>query len=292
MNHFLMQALTFIMTMLVTLPASSESIFRKDNLVAWCVVPFDASKRDPVARAQMLNELGLKKLAYDWREEHIPTFEDEFNALTKYEIELTAFWIPIGFTPQDDPTTNMILDLLEKHSLSTQIWITIHGASIDKLEETKRIKAYSEPISYVATKAKEFNSRVALYNHGGWFGDPENQIKIIKATGMDNVGIVYNLHHGHEHLDHFDVMLETMLPYLMAFNLNGMRKEGPKILPLGQGDLELELLKKLKSSGFKGPIGILDHRNELDAKESLLENLEGMKRLVKQLNDNDAYKTY
>ena len=27
----------------------------------------------------MLEELGLKKLAYDWREEHVPTFEDEFS---------------------------------------------------------------------------------------------------------------------------------------------------------------------------------------------------------------------
>ena len=38
-------------------PANLE-IFAKDNLVAWCIVPFDAKKRGPSARAEMLGRLG------------------------------------------------------------------------------------------------------------------------------------------------------------------------------------------------------------------------------------------
>ena len=51
--------------------------FARDNLVAWCIVPFDAAKRNPQQRAEMLARLGLSRVAYDWRDEHIPTFEEE-----------------------------------------------------------------------------------------------------------------------------------------------------------------------------------------------------------------------
>ena len=37
--------------------ASSEGLFDRDNLVAWCIVPFDAKKRGPEARVEMLKNL-------------------------------------------------------------------------------------------------------------------------------------------------------------------------------------------------------------------------------------------
>ena len=51
--------------------ASHLELFRKENLVAWCIVPFDKNKRGPVERAEMLKDLGIKKVAYDWRAEHV-----------------------------------------------------------------------------------------------------------------------------------------------------------------------------------------------------------------------------
>src|SRR5687768_5938683 len=57
------------------------AIFAKDNLVAWCIVPFDSQKRSPEQRSAMLEKLGLKRLAYDWRAEHIPMFDAEIAAL-------------------------------------------------------------------------------------------------------------------------------------------------------------------------------------------------------------------
>ena len=63
---------------LVTDPTAIPDNLRRENLVAWCIVPFDAKKRGPEQRAKMLVELGLKKCAYDWREEHVATFAEEF----------------------------------------------------------------------------------------------------------------------------------------------------------------------------------------------------------------------
>ena len=38
---------------------SSYGLFSKENLMAWCIVPFDACERNPEQRATMLNELGM-----------------------------------------------------------------------------------------------------------------------------------------------------------------------------------------------------------------------------------------
>src|SRR5207244_1946506 len=74
-------------------PSKPETeIFARQNLVAWCIVPFDAKKRTPEQRAEMLDRIGIHRFAYDWRDEHLPTFEAELAALKKHAIELTAVW--------------------------------------------------------------------------------------------------------------------------------------------------------------------------------------------------------
>ena len=54
---------------------SGRRLFAPDNLMAWCIVPFDAKKRGPEERAEMLKTLGLRRFAYDWRDEHLPTLD-------------------------------------------------------------------------------------------------------------------------------------------------------------------------------------------------------------------------
>ena len=71
--------------------ADDTDILQADNLVAWCIVPFDANKRSPAERAVMLEELGIKRCAYDWREEHVPTFEQEIIEYQKHGI-VKCYW--------------------------------------------------------------------------------------------------------------------------------------------------------------------------------------------------------
>jgi hypothetical protein len=42
--------------------AELPGLFDCQNLTAWCVVPFDARKRGPEPRAEMLQRLGFKKI--------------------------------------------------------------------------------------------------------------------------------------------------------------------------------------------------------------------------------------
>src|SRR6188508_1577077 len=72
--------------------ADTPSLFDRKNIVAWCIVPFDSVKRGPAERAQMVAELGLAKIAYDWRAEHVPQFEQEITEYRKHGLEFFAFW--------------------------------------------------------------------------------------------------------------------------------------------------------------------------------------------------------
>ena len=104
-----------------------------------------------------------------------------------------------------------------------------------------------------------------------------------RSTAPTNVGIVYNLHHGHDHVDRLPAALALMKPHLLCLNLNGMTRDGDKIgkkiIPLGSGELDLGLLKIIRDSGYRGPIGILGHTQN-DVEEQLRDNLDGLDWLV------------
>jgi sugar phosphate isomerase/epimerase len=271
---------------LPTCPAGAgeadKGIFAEKNLVAWCIVPFDAKKRGPEERAVMLEKLGIRKLAYDWRDEHIPTFDAECEAMKRHGITIEAWWFPAGL----NPTARKILEVLGRHKVPAQLWISM-GDPAPNGSPDEKVKAAAVAIRPIAEEAAKIGSKVALYNHGGWFGEPENQVAIIKRLGLPNVGIVYNFHHGHSHIERFPELFKTMQPHLLAINLNGMVKNGDttgkKILPIGQGDQELAMMKVILQGGWRGPVGILDHRPETDSEPTLRENLEGLARLRRKL---------
>jgi putative heme-binding domain-containing protein len=279
---------TLALSLLLATGASATepntTLYERKNLVAWCIVPFDAKKRSPEDRVAMLKKLGFTKYAYDWRAEHLPTFDREVTELEKVGIELTAVWFPANLGPD----AQALLAVVKKHKLKTQLWITM-GDPGGK-EQADKVDAAAKTIRPIAAEAEKLGCTVALYNHGGWFGEPENQLAIIDRLKLKNIGIVYNLHHGHDHLDRFPELLKKMLPRLLALNLNGMVKDGEKlgkkILPLGSGDLDVKLLRIIAESGYRGPIGILGHTND-DAEERLKDNLDGLDWLLPQLKGKD-----
>src|ERR1044071_1650221 len=101
-------------------------LFARSNLVAWCIVPFDAKKRGPEQRAQMLDDLGLRRLAYDYRAEHIPTFAAEVEAMGRHKIELLAWWFPNELNDE----AKGILSVIERHHIKPQLWVTGAGGPV------------------------------------------------------------------------------------------------------------------------------------------------------------------
>lgn len=261
--------------------AVPAGLFSKDNLIAWCIVPFDAKHRGPAERAQMLRKLGFKHFAYDWREKDIPSFDEELNALRKNRISLSAFWLSYPLSSQTNHWPS-VRDFLERRRVKTQIWLSLAvPKTFEALPHAEKLRLATEAVSTVARDAAAIGCSVGLYNHGGWFGEPENQLAVLRAVGLANVGIVYNLHHGHAHLDRLPELLKMMKPHLLAINLNGMKVGGPKILPIGQGDRDRQVIQAIVDSGYQGRIGILGHREELDAEEALRLNLDGLAALTR-----------
>ncbi len=290
-------SLTAISPPAVIAAESTVAPYQSENLVAWCIVPFDAKKRGPVARVEMLKKLGFQHYAYDWRAEHLPTFGEELDLLKQHSISLTGVWFPTSMN--DDART--LLATLKSRDVKTQLWVTGGGGPTANAEEqSQRIAAEVARLKPIAAAAAEVGCTVGLYNHGGWFGVPENQLAIIDALMLPNVGIIYNQHHGHDDLDRFAEILPKIKPHLYCLNLNGMDpqgdRKGRKILPLGVGTLDKQQLTIIQQSGYRGLIGILGHTQD-DAEARLQDNLDGLAWLLPQLAGKVAgptpkYRTY
>jgi hypothetical protein len=233
----------------------AASAFARDQLVAWCIVPFDGKKRGPAERAEMIKRIGMRRVAYDWRENHVAEFEQEILEYKKRGIEYFAFW------GQHDEA----FKLFEKHGLRPQIWQMLPAPAGETQQQRVEDAA------------------------------PENMVAVCKYLrehhDAEHVGIVYNQHHAHDHIDDFAEILALMKPYLLCLNLNGMatngEQVGKKILPLGEGEHDVRLTKIIRESGYKGPIGSIGHTQD-DVEHRLLDNLEGLEWVLPQLDGKPA----
>ena len=81
-----------------------------------------------------------------------------------------------------------------------------------------------------------------------------------------------------------------MKPYLLCLNLNGMvdLKNAPyrtnpekfKILPIGDGEFERQMIQTVIKSGYNGAIGVLGHVTERDVAEVLEQNMAGLETIL------------
>ena len=253
------------------------------NYYAWCIVPFDSEKRSPEQRIEMLKELGFVSYAYDYRDEHLPEMVREFNLAKENEIEISAVWL---WVDKNDSVGNLketnkiVLRNIAEAELKTQIWMSYPEDYFNEFSEEKSLQTAVEMIDYLCDLAASIGCELALYNHGGWFGNPNNLVKIAEALPHKKIGIIFNFHHAHLLLNNFSEMVAKMYPHLWAVNLNGMQADGPKILEIGQGTEEAKMIKILNDAGYKGPWGILGHKMEADVKLVLKGNLEGLVSLL------------
>ncbi|MDH3583536.1 MAG: sugar phosphate isomerase/epimerase [Phycisphaerae bacterium] len=261
-------------------PSAEAGIFSKSKLVAWCIVPFDKLSRGPRERAEMLVRLGLTRCAYDWRKQHVPTFEQEILEYKKHGIEFFAFW---NWHPSMEA-------LVRKHGIRPQIWRTLPSSRAGT--QAERVKAAAQAMLPLVETASRLGLKLGLYNHGGWGGEPNNLVAVCRHLreqhGADHVGIVYNFHHGHGHISDFEATFRLLKPYLLCVNLNGMNDGAkPKILGIGRGKHERTMIDAIRRSGYAGPVGILGHQAHRDVEKCLAENIEGLDKVVRELSQRN-----
>jgi len=175
-----------------------------------------------------------------------------------------------------------VLGILERTGTHTELWVSF-PAWIFAGTGKENLETAVDAVKEVLRRAEEIGCRVALYNHGDWFGEPENQVRIIETIGSDHLKMVYNFHHGHHHMDRFGELFPLMLPHLSAVNINGMSSGGEKIITLGEGEEELQMLRVMRASGYGGPLGIIGHTEGEDIRVVLERNLKGLEKLKQSL---------
>jgi sugar phosphate isomerase/epimerase len=199
-----------------------------------------------------------------------------------------------GPEPENDKNLKIILDVLQRHNVKTQIWcMVVNIKDLDSMTQEQKVVAHARPLRYIAQKAAEIGCSMGLYNHGGWYGMPENQVQLIDYLKMPNLGIVYNFHHAEDDVARFPQLLPLIKPHLMAVTVMSLVK-GPraKVVPLGQGNAEQEMMRLVKESGYNGPVSIINEDTAPDAEEGLRINMNGLQQILRALGDTEALKTY
>lgn len=265
---------------------TNSTVFSKENLIPWSIVSFDVKERTPKQRIQMLKDLGYSQYAYGNRPKHQSTMLAELKLAKENNIKINAVWLYINLgkdkVGQLKPHSEAIFKTLEKSGLKTQIWIGFQSQYFEKLTDEQSLLEAVAMVKYLSERAEKLDCKIALYNHGGWYGNPKNQLRIIKKLPKQEIGIVYNFHHAHHNLENYASDIKKMLPYLWCVNLNGMKKDGPKIITIGKGNLEKKMINQLLEIGYKGPFGILGHVKGGDAKVILEQNFAGLELLFSE----------
>ncbi len=233
----------------------------------------------------MLRALGIRRVAYDWRDIHVPTFEEEVIQYRKHGIEYFAFW---DWHDAFEP-------LIWKHDIRPQIWKMV--ATPAGAAQQEKVAIAADSILTDVERARRLGCKLGIYNHGGWSGEPENMVQVCEYLrdhhDADHVGIVYNFHHGHAHIGDFASHLRQMLPWLLCINLNGMNDNAiPKIVTIGQGQHERPMIRTILESGYEGAVGIVDHQPDRDTEEVLRENLAGLRGILTELGAVRVAETY
>ena len=272
--------LLFVCVSIQLVEAQVTERIQMHDTYPWCIVAYDSLERSPVQRIKMLKDLGFTKYAYDWRDRHLPDTSYEFELAQENNIEIISVWLWLN--AKRDPINQLseankkLFTIVEDRDLKTTFWLGLSPNYFENLNEDESLKLGIQLVEWVASKAKKIGCKVALYNHSGWFADPYNQMKIIKALPEYELTMVYNFHHAHNAIDSFQEIAELIAPYLSAVNLNGMKQDGAKILGIGKGDHEKAMIEILMKAGFSGPWGIMGHVGNKDARIVLENNINGL----------------
>lgn len=283
-------ALAFLLLMRVNLACpgavvdsrETDALWSHEKLVPWVVGVYDAKPLNAEERAQMLKRLGFRRFAYIWEPDprEIRAVDAEIQALQKHGIAATAWWFPYH---AQDPYAKTLLETFRRYGIKPQLWISpayrdFHGHGRTYLpqgwsppkaigntaeEQERNVETEAERIGALAKLAAPYGTKIALYNHGGWSGIPENQIAILerlRRRGIADVGIVYAFNHvrdsDHDDTVNFASRWRRMKPFVFAVTITGVCMDDGTVAYPSQGDGELQMLRTIRDSGWRGEVGV------------------------------------
>jgi len=281
-----------LFSLLVLLGSCTKNVeypFKVDEISPWCIIGFDSLDRTPEQRINMLKQMGFTKYGFNKGKGDLSTMKDEFKLAKENNIDIPSVFLWLNAKRDSigklSSLNQELLNNLKEVDYKPTIWLSFSNNYFEELNQEQSIEFSVKMIEFILLKADEIGCKLALYNHHGWFGSPHNQVEILEKLNRESITMVYNFHHAQEYVDEFPEIVKKIKPYLSYVNLNGVKKEGPQILPIGQGDYEFEMIKQLLDEGFNGPWGILGHIKTEDVQEVLKRNIDGMNLLNSKLHD-------
>ncbi|OBQ51947.1 hypothetical protein VQ01_14515 [Tamlana sp. s12] len=262
-----------------------------EDISPWCIVSFDSLERQPKERIAMLKAMGFSKYGYNWKENHLSYIEEEFALAKANDLEIVSIFLWLNAKRDSigklSALNEQLFNKLKLIDNKPEIWLSFSDNYFENLSQEEALNRAISYIKFVKEKADKVGYDIALYNHHGWFGNPDNQVDIIKKLPEYDLKMVYNFHHAHDYLDDYPRILKKIKPYLTYVNLNGLRKDGPKILTIGEGDYEYDMIKTLLDEGYYGPWGILGHIKTEDVEVVLQRNMAGVEQINERLIDEN-----
>jgi len=246
----------------------------------------------------MLRAMGVTKIIWDWRDEHIDTFDAELDALRQNQIELSGIWTPSPMPAFEEPeypsrfgvVSTRIKTLISEAArrgytpdLWTQIAFASTGMTSTPSEHVHRAEVMraADHLTGLVRLARGHGMCVVLTNHGGWAGEPRTLVDIVTELarrGLGNVGIGFRLQHAHHLIADLDHHIATMSEHLVAVMLSGAdagaELTGRVILPFGAGSRDRWITHALLESGWQGQLVVHAVGND-DSEARLLDSLEG-----------------
>ncbi len=260
-----------------------EQLINPDEVSAWCIKGFDIMDRTPEQRIAMVKEMGIKRYGYNRGKGDISQMIDEFKLAKENGIEIPSVFMWLN--PKRDSIGKLsdgnqeLLAKLAKVDQKPSIWVSFSNSFFEDITDSESMNLAVDMIKYLKSETDKIGCSLALYNHTGWFGEPDNQIEILKQVDEEELSLVLNFHHAHDYVDRFCEVAKKVKPYLSYVNLNGMVQDSSKIFTLGKGESEFDMIKCLKAEGYDGPWGILGHIKTEDVQLVLQRNMDGLDEL-------------
>jgi sugar phosphate isomerase/epimerase len=253
------------------------------NLRAWW---FAFEPGDPIARSTLETFKRHRVRPQIWVAQAAPNVGDVMQEVARR--------LPPGVTLSADPSKYAALSDDQKAAIRAT-YVRVVEERMQRAfpktpdEQAARVKREAERIRAFVELARPYGIKVVLYNNGDWLGIPTNQVSVIqylKAAGIHDVGIVYNFSHArdslHDDTVDFAATWRLIRPHVVAVNVAGTHMENGSALLPTQGDHEMEMMRVIEESGWKGPVGLLAESGG-DAETALADARKGLAWLAAEI---------
>lgn len=213
--------------------------------------------------------------------------------LQKNNLKLFTLYIQIDLEKEHpyDPRLKEYIEKLKNSGL--HLWVHVHSEKYspsDPAGDERCVKIISELADY----AQKYGVKIAFYPHADfWVEKVDDGVRLAKKINRQNVGTVFNLCHflKKDETEKLEEKIKNAMPYLFLVSINGADNGDTHemgwdrlIQPLGRGNYDvLNVLKILKESGYKNPIGLQCYNIKGQPEEFLKESVEAWKKYISQI---------